>query len=88
MVKFKHKDMCWYYGKLDHRGKPYEWPCCGEISECDSDYVEAFKIENERLRDALQAIAFGVWIEGICQRGKYAGKEQHEIARAALEGNE
>ncbi len=87
-VEFKHNDECWYHGKTDHRGKPYDWPCCGEISECDSDYVDALKKENARLREALRVIADGTWIEGECIHGPYIGLQQHEIARAALEGKE
>lgn len=55
-MKFKHNDMCWYHDKLDHRGQPYEWPCCGEVSECDSDYVETLKKEIERLQSSLEEI--------------------------------
>jgi hypothetical protein len=69
-----------------------EFPCCSEqMCPCDREELEAtmlafniLKKENTRLKEALQAIAFGVWIEGEPQEGQYRGKQQHEIARAAL----
>jgi hypothetical protein len=56
----------------------YHGEICGEC-------FEDLKVENTRLKEALQAIAFGVWIEGELQDGQYRGKQQYEIALAALE---
>jgi hypothetical protein len=57
----------------------------GKLYDMEKEALRLMK-ENTRLKEALQAIAFGVWIEGELQEGQYRGKQQHEIARSALEG--
>lgn len=79
-MKFKHNDMCWYHDKLDHRGQPYEWPCCGEVSECDEAFVNALKEENARLRAALNFIVNNASSWGL------EAEDYVKRARAALEG--
>ena len=79
-MKFKHIDTCWYFNKLDHRGKPYDWPCCGETTECDEAFVKALQDENIRLREALNFIVNNASSWGL------EAEEYVRRARSALEG--
>lgn len=86
-MKFKHIDTCWYFNKLDHRGKPYEWPCCGESTECDEKFVNALKEENARFRKALEKYAnpetHSMDENGFVWSGDFF---DYKTARDALEG--
>ena len=95
-MKFKHVDTCWYFNKIDHRGKPYDWPCCGEITECDDEFVKALQDENVRLREALKSLSNEA--SGLIYAHEFAlsmdgGNSNMQVlrirleeARAALEG--
>lgn len=86
-MKFKHIDTCWYFNKLDHRGKPYEWPCCGEITECDEAFVNSLKAENARLRKALEWMVNNQHLTIMIENPDHV---EHFMSRAhaALEGKE
>lgn len=85
-MKFKHINTCWYFNKLDHRGQPYEWPCCGESNECDEDYVQGLVRENARMREALERIKFLKLYETIGPHDMICVIK--ELANDALEGKE